>query len=500
MGLVILADVLSSPSATRGPNDPSRPSGTPRPRRYTAAERAQRVRFRRALSLMAMTLVVPGSAQLLAGNRRLGLAAFRTWLVAVALTVAVLVSVAVDRDLAYWMVADATLLGVVRLVLMALAVFWAVLFMDAWRLGRPLTLAMGHRRAVVAVNGVLCFSVAGTLLTGAHLMGVQKQFIGEMFGDGIATAATDGRYNVLLMGGDSGAGRVGLRPDSMTVASIDAATGRTVLVSLPRNMRNFPFREGSVMDEQFPDGFDADYLNGVSTWAEDRPELFKKSDHPGIDATVTAVEGITGLDVNYWAMVNLEGFRELVDAVGGVTLTVRQPIPVGGLDDDVVRYIPTGTRKLDGMDTLWYARARDGSDDYSRMARQKCVMSAMLAQLSPQTVVRNFSAIADASAELIQTDLPASELDTFMSLAMQAKDEKVATLSLVPPMIDTGDPDIDLVHDKVAAAVQRSEEPPSPSLGGSGRKKAPTAVTGGSLGSLSEGYAANQAQDLSSAC
>ncbi|GAA0969478.1 Biofilm regulatory protein A [Nocardioides aquaticus] len=497
---MILTDVLSSPSATRRPNDPARPLGSPPVPRSTAAERAQRVRFRRALSLMAMTLVVPGSAQLLAGNRRLGLAAFRTWLVLVALTVAVLVSVTVDRDLGFTMLTDPALLGVVRLVLMALAVFWAVLFMDAWRLGKPLSLGMGHRRAVVAVNGVLCFAVAGTLLTGAHLMGVQRDFIGTMSGNGIVTAATDGRYNVLLMGGDSGAGRVGLRPDSMTVASIDADTGRTVLVSLPRNMKGFPFREGSVMDEQFPDGFDADYLNGVSTWAEDRPELFGSSDEPGIDATVMAVEGITGLDVNYWAMVNLEGFKELVDAVGGVTLNVRQPIPVGGLGDDVVRYIPTGTRELDGMDTLWYARARDGSDDYSRMARQKCVMAAMASQLSPQTVVRNFSAIADASAELVQTDLPASELDTFMSLAMKAKDEKIATLSLVPPMIDTADPDIDLIQEKVDAAVQRTEEPPSPSAGAGGRRKAPTAVTGGSLGSMSDGYAANQAQDLSAAC
>ena len=70
---------------------------------------------------------------------------------------------------------------------------------------------------------------------------------------GIAGSA-DGRFNVLLMGGDSGAGRWGLRPDSLTVASIDAITGRTVLVSLPRNMQDFPFADGSVMAEQFPDG------------------------------------------------------------------------------------------------------------------------------------------------------------------------------------------------------------------------------------------------------
>ena len=136
---------------------------------------------------------------------------------------------------------------------------------------------------------------------------------------------------MLLLGGDAGAGRWGLRPDSLTVASIDARTGKTVLIGLPRNMANFPFAEGSVMAKEFPHGFDCDecYLNGVSTWAGDNTELFKGSKTPGVDATVMAVEGITGLEINYWSMVNLAGFRSLVDAVGGVTLTVRDRIPVG---------------------------------------------------------------------------------------------------------------------------------------------------------------------------
>ena len=190
---------------------------------------------------------------------------------------------------------------------------------------------------------------------------------------------------MLLLGGDSGADRWGLRPDSLTVASIDADTGRTVLVSLPRNMQNFPFAKGSVMREQFPDGFDCEHcmLNGVNTWAMDNKELFGKAKHPGIDATIMAVEGITGLKINYWAMVNLKGFRDLVDAVGGVELNVRSRIPIGGLGSDVYDYIEPGKQKLTGFETQWYARAREGSDDYSRMARQKCVMGAMLDQLDP---------------------------------------------------------------------------------------------------------------------
>ena len=172
----------------------------------------------------------------------------------------------------------------------------------------------------------------------------------------------------------------------MTVASIDEDTGQTVLIGLPRNMANFPFAEGSVMDEQFPDGFDCDgcYLNGVSTWAGDHTELFpelreprrrrhdrwRRGHHRAEDQLLG--DGRTS-----------QGFKDLVDAVGGVTLNVRDPIPVGGLGSDVTGYIEPGTRKLDGYDTLWFARAREGSDDYSRMARQKCVMNAMLAPAQP---------------------------------------------------------------------------------------------------------------------
>uniref|UniRef100_UPI000AC2B861 LCP family protein n=1 Tax=Aeromicrobium sp. REDSEA-S32_B7 TaxID=1811526 RepID=UPI000AC2B861 len=371
---------------------------------------------------MVMTLVAPGSAQLAAGgNRRVGLVALRTWVGMWLLVVVGAVAVAFDHGLALTLGSTPWFLLLLRLALLVGAVGWAFLFMDAWRLGQPLTLGLAHRRAAVGVNGVLCLSVAGALLFGAHVVGVQRDLMLTMFGSGQVTDAHHGRFNVLLLGGDSGAGRWGLRPDSLTVASIDEVTGRTVLVSLPRNMQNFPFAEGSVMAEQFPDGFDADYLNGVSTWAQDNTELFEGSEDPGVDATISAVEGITGLQINYWAMVNLQGFKDLVDAVGGITLNVRQAIPVGLPHDDFFHYIDPGTRKLSGFETLWYARARYDSDDYSRMARQKCVMNAMLQQVSPSVALRNFQSIAQASSELISTNVPASEVDTFLELALKAR-------------------------------------------------------------------------------
>jgi LCP family protein required for cell wall assembly len=490
---------MGLPDSSPGLLDP-----VPRPTtlRATAVDRAARVRYRRALMLMVMTLVVPGSAQLVAGNRRIGRVATRLW---VALLVAGLVAMAMaayHHQYLFWFVSDTTALGAVRLGLMALAIGWAFLFLDAWRIGQPLSLSLGHRRAVVGLNGILCFSVAGTLLFGAHLVGVQRDFILTMFSGDTVHGANDGRYNVLLVGGDSGAGRWGLRTDSMTVASIDADTGKTVLIGLPRNMTNFPFAKGSVMHKAWPHGFDCGYpnceLNGVNTWVGDHQKLFKGVKDPGMDATMSAIEGITGLKINYWAFVNLAGFRGLVDAVGGVTLDVRQPIPVGGLGADVTGYIKPGVRKLNGFDTLWFARSRDSSDDYSRMARQKCVMNAMLHQISPQTVLTNFEKIAKASSQMVSTDIPASEVDTFMGLALKAKSQPVATLSLVPPLVNTGDPDIGLIKRKVRAAIAASEHPPAGSAHHH-RKKAST-VTGGSIGSMKAGYAANQASNLGAVC
>ena len=200
--------------------------------RASARERAAGVRYRRALMLMTMTLVVPGSAQLSAGNRQVGLVALRIWLGLVAFAVLSVPVGLLWHEYVFWLASDTALLQLMRFVLMGLAVGWAALLVDAWRLGQPLTLSLGHRRAVVGLNGVLCFSVAGTLLFGAHIVGVQRDFILTMFAGDEVTSAHHGRYNVLLMGGDSGAGRWGLRPDSMTVASIDEETGHTVLIGL----------------------------------------------------------------------------------------------------------------------------------------------------------------------------------------------------------------------------------------------------------------------------
>jgi hypothetical protein len=124
-------------------------------------------------------------------------------------------------------------------------------------------------------------------------------------------------------------------------------------------------------------------------------------------------------------------------------------------------------------------------------------MNAMLHQISPQTVLTHFESIAKASSAMVSTDIPASEVDRFMQLALKAKGQKVATLSLVPPMITTAHPDIALIKRKVAETIATSEGHGTAPVR---RHKKPSVVTGGSVGSLRTGYAANQATDLGAVC
>jgi polyisoprenyl-teichoic acid--peptidoglycan teichoic acid transferase len=423
--------------------------------------------------LMAMTLVAPGSAQLAAGNKRVGRFALGAFASALGVVI-LLVLVGLWRPTE--LISLFTNLWMLRLLRFALIVYalgWAFLLVDAWRIADPLGLARRQRLMLTGLNGVVCFSVTGALLFASHLVAVQRDFIATVFGDGATSQAEHGRYNILLLGGDAGPRRVGLRPDSITVASVDEQTGRTVLFGLPRNLADVPFPAGSVMHKQFPHGFTCAgcYLNGVNTWATEHSDLFPHAKDPGVAATTEAVEAITGLHINYYVLIDLKGFQDLVDAVGGVTLRLADRVPIGKVGK-ITDWIPSGTRHLDGFQALWYARSRATTDDYSRMARQKCLMNAMLHQLNPSKVITNFGDIAKAGKQVISTSIPASQLSTFAGLSLKTRNLPIATVSFVPPKINTGDPDWALIRSMVSKAVSAAEARDEGKKPGGHKKKA----------------------------
>jgi len=130
-------------------------------------------------------------------------------------------------------------------------------------------------------------------------------------------------------------------------------------------------------------------------------------------------------------------------------------------------------------------------------------MNAMLHQLSPQTVLLKFEKIAKASEALVTTDVPRSEVDTFMQLALKARQLPIRTVSFVPPTINTGSPDIAKIQAMVKKAIAQSDGS-APARHGKHHQhhKAPSdaQTTGGSIGNMHDGYAANESSDLSSSC
>ena len=435
------------------------------------------VRFKRALTLVLMTLVLPGSAQIVAGSKRAGRYAWRVVAGLIAIVVFLILLGLVWRSGTINLLARPGTLRIVQVLLIVLAIGWAALFVDAYRLGQPLTLERNHRLTTSILDGVMVLVVAGALIYASTIVNTQRDLVASIFGNGQKSKAEHGRYNVLLLGGDSGADRIGTRPDSITLASIDADTGRTVLIGLPRNLAKVPFPAGTAMAKQFPDGFHWKncgaecLLNAVYTYAANHKALFPGDPNPGETATTQAIEAVTGLKINYFVLIDLAGFRDLLDAVGGITLDIGKRVPIGGGSSPIKGYIEAGkNRHLDGYHALWFARSRAESSDYERMARQKCVMSAMLNQLSPQTVLTKFQGIAKASKQVVQTDIPAGELGTFTDLALDAKKLPVSSFSAVPPLIHTGDPDFELIRTKVAEAIGKSEALDKAGSGGDGKK------------------------------
>ncbi len=438
----------------------------------TAERRSEGVKLRRGLTFLLMTLVLPGSAQVAAGNKRVGRVALRVWAALWFAAILAGLFVLVWHTAAISVLTRPVTLRVVQGLLVALAIGWALLFLDAWRISSPPDMARRHRLGFALLSVGLAFAVLTGLVASANVVSAQRELVSSVFAGGGDKVAKAGRINILLMGGDAGPDRTGLRPDSMTVASVDQATGRTVLISLPRNMEKAPFPASSPMHKKFPKGFDCPndvcMLNAVYTYASTHKDLYPHVKNPGAQATKEAIEGTTGLTINYWALIDLKGFEDLVDALGGITMDVYRKVPIGGgPTHPIYGYVEAGkNRHLDGREALWFARSRSDSSDWDRIVRQKCVMNAMLNQLDPVTVLTKFNGIASASKEIVATDIPSSQVSTMLDLAQKAKTKPVGSLAIVPPLLKSpADPDFGKIRAAIAEQISKSEamDEPKPS-------------------------------------
>lgn len=415
---------------------------------------------RRAWWLLLLTILVPGSAQLVAGNRKLArigiTATIGFWIFFLVLMGIGLI----NKGWAIWLVTLPILVWILSGALIAFSILFAVLTIDTLRLMRLGRLY--NRERWITFSALVLAGVLGTsaISYAGNLAGVQASFISSIFNQGGFTSPADGRYNIMLLGADAGADRFGIRPDSISVISIDAATGTAVSIAIPRNMQRVGFSKGSPMNEIYPNGWNCGIdclLNAIYKDVEDNhaaayPDAVSKGSTPGTEATRDAVEYITGLEIQSYVLVDMSSFQNLIDAIGGITINVQERLPIGGQNSDlsdVKGWIEVGQQKMDGYTALWYARSRHTTSDYDRMRRQHEVEGAVLAQVDPATVLTRFQSIASAGKKMVRTDIPSAMLSQYVDLATKARASGIGELRLVPPAIDVIHPKFPAIREMV---------------------------------------------------
>lgn len=244
------------------------------------------------------------------------------------------------------------------------------------------------------------------------------------------------RFTVVLLGGDAGPGRTGIRTDTMIVVSIEPSTGRTVLFSIPRNQSHWPIPPGHPAADHWDCGCFPYAVNTIYQYGLGHPELFPGEANAG-GAAVKAIlgEGL-GLEIDYFAIVDLLGFVELVDLFGGIDIYVTKPVydpghehPDGTTTD--VR-VPVGQHHFDGKMALAYVRVRRQDSDYHRMDRQRCVLEAVAEQVDPVTVLLRFTWLTDIIRENLTTDIPVGLFPDLIDLFQIIDTGSIVSVRFVP--------------------------------------------------------------------
>lgn len=450
-----------------------------------------------------LSAVVPGAGQLFAGRRRRGWLLIGSTLV---ITIPIVALIVVDPIRVVKLAFDPGVLIALLVANLAVLIFRVWASIDAYRLEASSSLVS----AGVATQGVITLIALVLVVPHAFFTYydvIQYDLITEVFADPTTTTTTastttvptttvpattgptatgpgpsavtttipttttttmppavwDGleRLNVLLLGGDSGVGRTGVRTDTMILASIDPETADLALFSVPRNFARVPLPpEVGIWDcDCFPP-----ILNELYQYGEQNPESFPGSSTPGGNAIKGAFGELLGLEIHFFALVDLQGFVDLVDAIGGVTITVTErvydpsyPSVDGGTE--VIDFQP-GVYEMNGYEALAYARSRRSSDDYNRMGRQRCVIEAVVDQADPFRLLRSFPTIADVLKDTLVTDIPLDAVPDLIELAAEVDTDEALSLRLIPPTYVGGRtadgyniPDVDLIREHAAIAT-----------------------------------------------
>ncbi len=220
--------------------------------------------------------------------------------------------------------------------------------------------------------------------------------------------------NIVLLGGDDEVtGDNIARTDTMIILSINRTTGTVAMLSLPRDL--FVWIPGWTMQR-----LNLTYTHGEQVgWTDGGFGLLRQ-----------AVFYNLGINVHYYALINLSGFKQIVDAVGGVDLAVdctiqdyaivgaTVPAAASGPDEDASYILPVGYYHLNGEEALWYARSRGNSSDFDRGPRQQQILRAIWRQTRSTGQLANLPDLWSQATQIVQTNLSFDDMLTLVPIAL----------------------------------------------------------------------------------
>ena len=242
------------------------------------------------------------------------------------------------------------------------------------------------------------------------------------------------RLNILLIGADEQNG--GHNTDTLITVSIDPQTNQIVMFSLPRDTVDVPIPPGparNVYGSVYRSKINSLWVSGRArsdAWPGSRTER-------GYNALKQSLGYMYGLDIKYYVEVNFAGFRDVVDALGGVTINVQVPVlddnyPAGGGARRRL-FISAGMQHMTGAEALAYARSRKSTSDFERGARQQRVILSVRQQLDIGQAVKNIDVLAAAIGQSVRTDVPRELVPQMLGLADRIGSRSIRSVIFTPP-------------------------------------------------------------------
>ena len=236
---------------------------------------------------------------------------------------------------------------------------------------------------------------------------------------------TDAVVNVLLIGTDYRATDTTFRTDTLIVASINKTAGTVSLLSIPRDLFVYVPMWGMARINR---AYGAGETNGYPGGG---PALLEQ----------TILYNL-GIPIHYYALVNFDGFRQIVDTLGGVDVPVTCQLTEYKLLDPTLderepaNYAlytqPIGLAHMDGALALWYARARPVGGDFFRGYRQRQVLRAMYHQAQSAGVLPQIPALYADFQDVVTTDMGLWDIMQFVPLATHMDDAAIRSLNIGP--------------------------------------------------------------------